>query len=494
MAAAFERDMHNAIAIIPGKLFYVALSSPPPLSQLQRHFFSIDNELVYWNFYLDFGPLNLGHLYRFCCILNHKMNDEKLKEKTIYFYSGNHGHKRANAAYLITAWSMLYLNKTPDEAFKPFKHVATTFPPWHDATPTVCHFNLTVLDTLRGLYKARECGFFNFAAFDVAEYEHYEQVENGDLNWCMEGKFVAFAGPHGEKERNQPGGSYYALRPEDYVPYFKKKNVTLVVRLNKPYYDARKFTSQGIDHSEMYFIDGSNPPDHILARFIQKCEETSGAVAVHCKAGLGRTGTCIGCYIMKHFKFTAEEIIGWLRIVRPGSIIGPQQQYMKDMQARMWREGDIYRARLNQPVLYGSGENPEVTNGNNHALTNGHSVSPGEEKARRTSTPTGYLSSRIGKMSISPSGTALVSVSGSNKITSAAINERDNQTQGDLLRIRRQQHMSTTGQGSAVSPGNVSAPLSPALSTSLSAKHQNTSSTSPNGNNGGNFNLMSGWK
>ena len=77
-------------------------------------------------------------------------------------------------------------------------------------------------------------------------------------------------------------------------------------------------------------------------------EETQGAIAVHCKAGLGRTGTCIGCYMMKHFRLTAEEIIGWLRIVRPGSIIGPQQQYMKEMQMRMWREGDLHRARLHQ--------------------------------------------------------------------------------------------------------------------------------------------------
>lgn len=28
------------------------------------------------------------------------------------------------------------------------------------------------------------------------------------------------------------------------------------------------------------------------------------------------------------------KVIGWLRIVRPGSIIGPQQQYMQDMQVR----------------------------------------------------------------------------------------------------------------------------------------------------------------
>ena len=47
-------------------------------------------------------------------------------------------------------------------------------------------------------------------------------------------------------------------------------------------------------------------------------------------AGLGRTGTLIGAYMMKHYKFTAAEVIAWLRICRPGSVIGPQQHYMEE--------------------------------------------------------------------------------------------------------------------------------------------------------------------
>lgn len=46
-------------------------------------------------------------------------------------------------------------------------------------------------------------------------------------------------------------------------------------------------------------------------------------------AGLGRTGTLIACYIMKHYRFTAAEAIAWIRIARPGSIIGPQQRYLE---------------------------------------------------------------------------------------------------------------------------------------------------------------------
>lgn len=56
-------------------------------------------------------------------------------------------------------------------------------------------------------------------------------MENGDLNWYQIGRFLAFAGPHAERECS-PGG-YYTLRPEDYISYFKRTGVSLVVRLNK---------------------------------------------------------------------------------------------------------------------------------------------------------------------------------------------------------------------------------------------------------------------
>ena len=95
----------------------------------------------------------------------------------------------------------------------------------------------------------------------------------------------------------------------------------------------------------MYYLDGSNPPIKILRKFLEVCEQTTGAIGVHCKAGLGRTGTCIGCYCMKHHKFTAAEIIAWFRICRPGSVIGPQQHFMQEMERVLWQEGAISASR-----------------------------------------------------------------------------------------------------------------------------------------------------
>ena len=71
--------------------------------------------------------------------------------------------------------------------------------------------------------------------------------------------------------------------PEAYFPYFRKHNVTTIVRLNKKIYDARRFTDAGFDHVDMFFIDGSTPSDSILQRFIDLAEHAKGALAVHCK-------------------------------------------------------------------------------------------------------------------------------------------------------------------------------------------------------------------
>lgn len=166
----------------------------------------------------------------------------------------------------ICTWSMLYLGKTPEEAFKPFKCTYPPFPFFHDASPCVCTYNLSILDCLRGTYRAHSLGFFNFDKFDVEEYEKYEKVEYGDLNWLREGKvtfththtgpdltlfprpsqWLAFAAPCDKRTTHHE--MYVTLTPEDYVGYFKKRYVGLIVRLNKAYYDKTRFTKRGFRH------------------------------------------------------------------------------------------------------------------------------------------------------------------------------------------------------------------------------------------------------
>ena len=71
--------------------------------------------------------------------------------------------------------------------------------------------------------------------------------------------------------------------PEAYFPYFRKHNVTTIVRLNKKIYEARRFTEAGFDHHDLFFVDGSTPNESIIHLFLAICESAQGAIAIHCK-------------------------------------------------------------------------------------------------------------------------------------------------------------------------------------------------------------------
>ncbi|XGW11666.1 hypothetical protein V3C99_012834 [Haemonchus contortus] len=322
----------NVVELLPKQLYFASFKAPPHKADPHVRYIDLDNRVHYEPFYGDFGPLNLSVLYRFTRYL-HGLVEAQRKRK-IVVYTDDDDRNRVNGAYIMGSYLIIYQGVSADAAYL---RLETAQPPkfigFRDAALGEPTYLLHLHDVLRAVEKAINLKWFDITSFDAEEYELYERVENGDMNWIIPGKILSFCGPHNES-RVEDGYPYHS--PETYFDYFRATNVTTIVRLNMRMYDAKKFTDAGFDHVDLFFIDGSTPSEKIVENFIRVVDNSKGAVAVHCKAGLGRTGTLIACWMMKEFGLNAAECMAWLRICRPGSVIGPQQDYLVAMQKFCW--------------------------------------------------------------------------------------------------------------------------------------------------------------
>lgn len=164
----------------------------------------------------------------------------------------------------------------------------------------------------------------------------------GDFNWVSP-NFLAFASPQHEDPKSHPPPDYPTeisdlpstniSQPfKNVLEHFTERDIGLVVRLNSRLYPAEYFESMGMTHKDMIFEDGTCPPLSLVRKFINLAHHTitqlNRHVAVHCKAGLGRTGCLIGAYLVYRYGFTANEVIAYMRFMRPGMVVGPQQHWL----------------------------------------------------------------------------------------------------------------------------------------------------------------------
>lgn len=242
---------------------------------------------------------------------------------------------------LIQSWP-------PHLALAPVAQVDPPLMPFRDAGYSQADYGITIQDVVYGVWKAKEEGSCVLETFDLDEYERFERVEQGDFNWITP-DFLAFASPQSlSAARTIEGTDAWAALPttmsevdahptlvqpfKNVLKHFTERDIGLVVRLNSVLYDSSYFEALGIQHIDMIFEDGTCPPMSMVRKFIRMAHETitvkKKGIAVHCKAGLGRTGCLIGAYLIYRHGFTANEIIAYMRFMRPGMVVGPQQHWL----------------------------------------------------------------------------------------------------------------------------------------------------------------------
>ncbi|PNY27826.1 Tyrosine-protein phosphatase cdcA, partial [Tolypocladium capitatum] len=320
----------------------------PGGSRLPPCYFTVDDSLLYNAFHHDFGPLHIGHLYRFAILFHDILGAKENKDRPVVFWSAADPRSRANAACMLACYMVLIQNWPPHLALAPTAQVDPPLMPFRDAGYSQADYAITVQDVVYGVWKAKEEKCCDLDNFDLEMYEKFERVDHGDFNWITP-HFLAFASPqHGPAASITAGSELCSTLPGDVdavdahptlpqpfknvLTHFSENNIGLVVRLNSPLYSPSYFEALGIQHLDMIFDDGTCPPLTTVRKFIRLAHETIAVkkrgIAVHCKAGLGRTGCLIGAYLIYRHGFTANEVISFMRFMRPGMVVGPQQHWL----------------------------------------------------------------------------------------------------------------------------------------------------------------------
>mmetsp|Transcript_31634 Transcript_31634/g.64134 ORF Transcript_31634/g.64134 Transcript_31634/m.64134 type:complete len:408 (-) Transcript_31634:46-1269(-) len=321
--------------LVPGRLSFAAHRDDEcTIAEIKKNpqlfFFSSCWHESYEPLCADFGPINLSGIHHFFQQMCQIMTDPRLTNRHLVFYSELSPEHMTNGVFLLCAFLVVIFGWEPEDAIRPFSEFnPSPFLGFRDATFTKADYHLSILDCLNSLKQALRHSFLCTESFNIEEYNKLYSPEFDMNQPCS--KFLAFRGP---SQRPQDG---WAKPPSSYIEVLKSKGVTAVVRLNEPdTYDPEEFRRHGIAHYDLEFDDCTVPSADVVARFLDVCDSEAGVIAVHCKAGLGRTGTLIAIWMMKHYGLRADEAMAWLRIVRPGSVIGPQQHFLKRCEGAIW--------------------------------------------------------------------------------------------------------------------------------------------------------------
>lgn len=129
------------------------------------------------------------------------------------------------------------------------------------------------------------------------------------------------------------------IREHDLITQFKEKGIVAIFNLQQAgehagcgdglvedgsfSYCVETFIDAGISFYNFPWKDMTTPTIQLMMNAVQVMAhviETGGKIAVHCHAGLGRTGLVIACYLVYALRISAYDAVQCVRLHRPGSV------------------------------------------------------------------------------------------------------------------------------------------------------------------------------
>lgn len=117
-------------------------------------------------------------------------------------------------------------------------------------------------------------------------------------------------------------------RSEEALAQLSAAGISTLINLDQHAHAPELLGKIGLSEIQLPTPDFTPPSVADLERGVATIEQSIAEgkrVAVHCGAGLGRTGTLLACYLVHH-NFSPEAAIDRIRTLRPGSVETAEQE------------------------------------------------------------------------------------------------------------------------------------------------------------------------
>ena len=204
-----------------------------------------------------------------------------------------------------------------------------------------CDELVSVLDGLEALSHAKCMGLMQrLLDSDTlrAEVAHYANPLEGGCDWIVPDELMVLRCP---TSMSDPTATYIDVQNRRYfssnffVEPFILMNISTVVSLSKSkytQYTTSTFEAAGICCVNLECEEQGEPPIGFAQEFLgimDRSESIGGAVAIHCRTGLGLSGFYSAIWLIRTHRFSVHAAIAWLRLVRPGCLTAEHEAFLR---------------------------------------------------------------------------------------------------------------------------------------------------------------------
>ena len=289
------------------------------------HITSTDYHESHFPLNKDYGPINICNIVNFINYIDNVYKEPKIYNKKIiyYVYLNKNNSYLLNAVFLCGCYLIIKQNVKIDSVIHKLLCIFNDHPCYYiDCISKWGGYYSSIIDCLKSINFVNLNNIEDFNNFDIQKYEYMTDYLCRDMN-LVANKFIAMACP---TDKN-------ILNIKDIL---LNNNCKKIIRLNSDCdekYDKNVFLKSNMEIYDLYFDDYSIPSIEIIKNFMNIINNTdfNEIIAVHCRAGLGRTGLLICIWLIIKLNFEPREAIAYLRIMRPGSIMGNQGFFIENI-------------------------------------------------------------------------------------------------------------------------------------------------------------------